>query len=92
MCSVTRTTFTVEQHHRQVVLAERMAAQRGGPEVTPRLDMVAHEPCWSALQEVQIQIRQGQWVGWFDLGAGGARASQEQAAEEVAHDQALGRW
>jgi hypothetical protein len=57
MHSVTRATFTIEQHHRQVVLAERMAALRGGLEVMPRLDMVTDEPRGPALQEVQIQVR-----------------------------------
>lgn len=87
-----RAAFMVKQHHRQVVLAERMAALRGGPEVMPRLDMVAHEPGWPALPEVQIQVRKGQWVGWFDLGAGGAHTGKKQGAKQVAHDPVLRTW
>jgi hypothetical protein len=54
MRGIARTTFAIEQHHRQVVLTERMAALRGGPEVTPSLDMIAHEPRWPALQKVHV--------------------------------------
>jgi len=82
----------VKQHHRQVVLTKRMAALRGGLEVTPRLDVVAHEPRWPTLREVQIQVWKGQRVGWFDLGAGGARAGKKQAARQVAHDSAFRTW
>ena len=89
---VARAAFTMKQHHRQVVLAERMAALRGSPEMLPRLDMVAHEPRRPGLQDVQIQVWQGQWLGWVDLGAGGTRASDEQAAEQMAHDRTLRRW
>lgn len=88
--SVARAAFTVEQHHRQVVLAERMATQRSGLEVLPRLDMIAREPRRPGLQEVQVEVWQRQWLGWFDLGAGNARADKKQAAEQVAHDRSLG--
>lgn len=80
----------MKQHHRQVVLTERVAALRGGPVVLPCLDMVTHQPRGPALQDVLIQVWQGQWFGWFGLCAGGAGASNEQAAEQVAHDGVLG--
>jgi hypothetical protein len=54
MRGIARTTFAIEQHHRQVVLTERMAALRGGPEVTPSLDMIAHEPRWPALHKIHV--------------------------------------
>jgi len=50
--SVARAAFTIEQHHRQVVLTERRAALSSDLEVTPRLGMVAHEPRHPALHDV----------------------------------------
>ena len=35
---VARTAFTMKQHHRQVVLPERIAPLRSGPEVLPGFD------------------------------------------------------
>jgi hypothetical protein len=58
-----RAAFMVKQHHRQVVLTKRMAALRGGLEVTPRLDVVAHEPRWPTLREVRIRSGKGKGSG-----------------------------
>jgi adenylate cyclase len=80
----------MEQHHREVVLTERMAALRGVPEVLPRLDVVAHQPGRCTLQDVRVRIGNGQWACAFDLCGGGTRAGQQQTAEKVAHDQTLG--
>ena len=54
--SVARAAFTIEQHHRQVVLTKRRAALSSDPEVTPRLDMVAQEPRRLALHDLQFLI------------------------------------
>src|SRR6185369_3975552 len=54
--SVARAAFTIEQHHRQVVLTERRAALSSDPEVTPRLDMVAQEPRRLALHDLRFQV------------------------------------
>ena len=54
--SVARAAFTIEQHHGQVVLTERRAALSGDLEVTPRLDMVAHEPRRPALHDLRFQV------------------------------------
>jgi hypothetical protein len=54
--SVARAAFTIEQHHRQVVLTERRAALSSDLEVTPRLDMVAHEPRRPALHDLRFQV------------------------------------
>ncbi len=85
-----RASFTMEQHHRQVVLAERIAALRGVPEMLPRLDVVAHEPGLCTLQDVRVRIGNGQRAWAFDLCGDGTRAGQQQSAEKVAHDQVLG--
>jgi len=50
--SVAGAAFTIEQHHRQVVLTERRAALSSDLEVTPRLDVVAHEPRRPALHDL----------------------------------------
>ena len=81
------TTFTMEQHHRQVVLTERMAALRGSPEVAPRRDVVAHEPRRRGLHEVCIGSR----VRHVGLGADGSYEGKKKADEPVAHDRAFRR-
>lgn len=86
-----RASFMVKQHHCQVVLPKRIAALRGGAEVAPRLDMIAHEPCWTPLHQIQILGCKWQWIGWRNLGACGARIGKQQAAEQLAHD-SLARW
>jgi hypothetical protein len=61
---------------------------RGDPEVTPRLDMIAHEPRQPALHDLLILGFKGQWSRYFNLGASGAGIGKQQAAEQVAHDSA----
>ena len=74
--SVARTAFMVKQHHRKVVLTERMATLRGSLEVLPRLHVVAQEPRGTAPHQIRIPIREGQPARCFELGIAGARASQ----------------
>jgi hypothetical protein len=76
------TAFAMEQHHREVVLTERMAALCGDSEVKPCLDMVAHEPSRPSLHEIWIGGRVGS-------SAGAERAPKEQAAEPLARHHVL---
>lgn len=73
----------MKQHHGKVVLCERMPALCGGPEVKPRLDMVAYEPGRPGPHEIRIG-------GSMRLGAGAARARKQQEAEPLAHVMASG--
>lgn len=69
----TRAAFTMEQHHREVVLTERMPLFRGSAEVMARLDVIAHEPRRPSLHQVWI----GGSVPHLGFSAGSAHARKE---------------
>jgi hypothetical protein len=79
----TRPSFPVHEHHRQVVLTERVAAFGSGAEQPPRLHVIAHQPSRRSSAEVGVRL-----VGASGCLAGRGSASEQQACDKETHRRA----